>query len=192
MIPSYLADLDLPAVFAAYTSTPCKYLQESVQDEHVVDSTSQGVSGFVSASFGQAENLAKKYFAVENPTAHPYALLQIDNGFIKSIGTKKCDCAIANDKDICFVEFKANATKDTPSALRTNYRKAMAQLSTTIDLFNAHYSSKGIDLKKLRKVEAYICFREGYPKSTSSQMNCKVRFMAQNGIPLSFERKKIL
>lgn len=127
---------------------------------------------------GQAENLAKKYFAVENPTAHPYTLLQIDNGFIKSIGTKKCDCAIANDKAICFVEFKANATKDTPSALRANYRKAMAQLSTTIDLFNAHYSSKGTDLKKLRKVEAYICFREGYPKSTSSQMNCKVRFMA--------------
>lgn len=40
MIPSYLADLNLPAVFAAYTNTPCNFLQESTKNEHIVDSAS--------------------------------------------------------------------------------------------------------------------------------------------------------
>lgn len=192
MIPYYLADLNLPEVFAAYTNTPCNYLQESTKNEHIVDSVSKGVSGFVSDTFGQAEELAKKYFVVENPTSRPYALLQIDNGFIQTVSTKKCDCAIANDTDICFVEFKANADKDNPSAQRKNYRKAIKQLLTTINLFNAYYATRGTELKKLRKAEAYICFREGYPKNTSSQMNYMVSFMEQTGISLSFERKKIL
>lgn len=192
MIPSYLADLNLPAVFAAYTNTPCNFLQESTKNEHIVDSASKGVSGFVSASFGQAEDLAKKYFAVENPTDRPYTLLQIDNGLIQTPATKKCDCAVANDTHICFIEFKAHATSNSISGVRRNYRKAIEQLETTIGLFNAHYATKGTNLKKLRHVEAYICFREGYPKTTSSQMNYKVRFLFQNGIPLSFARKKVL
>lgn len=192
MIPSYLADLDIPQVFAPYTSTPSKYLQVSNQSEHVVDSVDCGISGFVTASFGQTENLAMKFFAVENPTSRPYALLQIDNGFIQTTATKKCDCAIANDNDICFIEFKANATSKETSVINANYRKAIEQLSTTIGLFNAHYAKKGLDLRKIRKTEAYVCFRAGYPKSTSSQMNYKVRFMSQTGISLSFERKKIL
>lgn len=192
MIPSYLSNLDLSKVFAAYTSTPCKYMQTSVKDEHIVDSASKGVSGFVSNSFGQVEDCAKKFFAIENPTGRPYALLQIDNGLIQTNETKKCDCAVVNDTDICFIEFKANAVVDTTKAVRTNNRKAMAQLVTTIGLFNTYYSAKGTNLKKLRNTEAYICFREGYPKSTSSQMNCKVRFMCQTGISLSFERKRKL
>lgn len=191
MIPSYLNDLDLDKVFETYTSTPDLYLEESDKNEHIVDSESQKISGFVSPSFGSQEDKANKFFAVENTSACQYALLKIDNGLIQTEKTKKCDCAIVNRKEICFIEFKANATSLVRKTIVGNYLKAIDQLSTTIRIFNNYYATIGKDIKSLRKVEAYICFRAGYPRSTASQMNYKLKFMARNnGITLSFERKK--
>lgn len=193
MMPSYLKDLYLPLVFNQYTSTVGAYIQESAADEHIVDSVNNKISGFVTSSFGQMEDSMGKYFEVKNPTATPFALLQIDNGIIQSPKTKKCDCAIANGKEICFIEFKANAYSSSLSAIKRNYRKAIAQIERTIDIFDSYYVTCGRTIRTLRAVEAYICFRKGYPRSTSSQMNYQVSFAKRNkGIPLSFSSKKIL
>ena len=97
MIPTYLNDLQLDKVFATYCDNVGQYILESTKDEHVVDSDAQKVSVFVTSTFGQAEDVSFKFFAVENPKGGAYALLQIDNGIIQSSLTKKCDCAIAND-----------------------------------------------------------------------------------------------
>lgn len=92
---------------------------------------------------------------------------------------------------MCFIEFKANATSLMKKTIVGNYLKAIDQLSTTISIFNNYYAAIGTDIKSLRKVEAYVCFRVGYPRSTASQMNYKLKFMARNGgVTLSFERKK--
>ena len=193
MIPTYLLDLQLPQVFAAYSTSVDSYLRQSTTDEHIVDADVQKVSGFVTATFGQAEDAAGKYFTVENPSGQSYALIQIDNGIIKSSATKKCDCAIANSASLCFIEFKANAYSSKTSTLHRNYLKAMEQLSTTIGFFDRYLSTFGQDIRNLRIVEAFICFRHGYPRNTSSQMNYQVAFAAaNNGIPLSFARKKVL
>lgn len=193
MIPIYLSDLQLDKVFAAYSCNVDRYILESMSDEHIVDSNTQKISGFVSSAFGQNEDKSFKYFAVENPNRGRYALLQIDNGIIQSSSIKKCDCAIANDKCLCFIEFKANAYSNNISVIEKNYNKAIDQLSTTIGLFYAYHKSQGDDIRTLRVVEAYICFRHGYPRSTSSQMNFQVSFAMKNyGIPLSFGRKKVL
>lgn len=193
MIPAYLNDLHLSEVFAAFTTSVDSYLQESMADKHIVDSETQRISGFVTATFGLTEDYANKYFSVKNPAGHPYTLLQIDNGIIKSSATQKCDCAIANSVSLCFIEFKANAYSDKTSAIHKNYRKAMNQLCTTIGFFDNYMATVGQDIRILRHVEAYICFRHGYPRKTSSQMNYQVAFAASNrGIPLSFERKIVL
>ena len=193
MIPTYLHDLQLPQVFAAYSTSVDSYLMQSTTDEHIVDDEVQKVSGFVTATFGQAEDAAGKYFTVENPSGQPYTLMQIDNGIIKSSATKKCDCAIANGASLCFIEFKANAYSTKTSTIQKNYRKAMEQLSTTIGFFDSYLSTCGQDIRALRAVEAFICFRHGYPRKTSSQMNYQVAFaVANNGIPLSFVREKVL
>lgn len=193
MIPTYLLDLQLPQVFAAYSTSVDNYLLQSTTDEHIVDADIQKVSGFVTATFGQTEDAAGKYFAVENHSGQPYALMQIDNGIIKSSATKKCDCAIANSASLCFIEFKANAYSTNASTIQKNYHKAMEQLCTTIEFFDSHLSICGQDIRTLRVVEAFICFRHGYPRKTSSQMNYQVVFAAaNNGIPLSFVRKKAL
>ena len=193
MIPTYLHNLQLPQVFAAYSTSVDNYLLQSTTDEHIVDADVQKVSGFVTATFGQAEYAAGKYFTVENPTGLPYVLMQIDNGIIKSSATKKCDCAIANSASLCFIEFKANAYSTNTSTIQKNYSKAMEQLSTTIGFFDVHMATCGQNIRTLRTVEAFICFRQGYPRKTSSQMNYQVAFTAANtGIPLSFVRKKVL
>lgn len=193
MIPTYLKDLELPRVFSQSSQEIVSHIMESTKDEHIVDSESQKISGFVSATFGQEEDAALKYFSVENPTAAPFALLQVDNGLIKSHDVRKCDCVIVNDAYIGFIEFKANATSDCDVTMKKNCWKAMEQLKATIDTFNSCYKLQGKDIKSCRSsIEAFICFRQGYPKTTSSQFNYRVRFKEENGIPLSFERKKTL
>ena len=193
MIPTYLLDLQLSQVFAAYSTSVDKYLLQSTTDEHIVDADVQKVSGFVTATFGQAEDAAGKYFTVENSSGQPYTLMQIDNGIIKSSATKKCDCAIANSTSLCLIEFKANAYSTNTTTIQKNYHKVMEQLSTTIGFFDSHLSTSGQNIRALRAVEAFICFRHGYPRKTSSQMNYQVAFAAaNNGIPLSFVRKKVL
>lgn len=193
MIPAYLNDLQLGKVFVTYCGNIGQYILESTHNEHIVDSEAQKVSGFVTSTFGQTEDVSFKFFAVENPKGGSYALLQIDNGIIQSSSTKKCDCAIANDSCLCFIEFKANAYSTNTSTIQKNYRKAMEQLSTTIGFFDSYLSTCGQNIRTLRAVEAFICFRHGYPRKTSSQMNYQVAFAsANNGIPLSFVRKKVL
>lgn len=77
--------------------------------------------------------------------------------------------------------------------VRKNCCKAMEQLKATIEVFNQHYIHQRKNIKSYRSnVEAFICFRLGYPKTKSSQINYRVRFKDDTGIPLSFDRKKIL
>ena len=90
------------------------------------------------------------------------------------------------------IEFKANAESGCHKTISKRYDKAIEQLQTTINIFNQHYSVQNTDVTTLRNVEAYICFRQGYPKFTSMQMNYKAKFTQQNhGIPLSFATTKI-
>lgn len=193
MIPIYLRDLQLPQVFAVSPASVDRYLQQSTKNEHIVDSEVHKISGFVTPTFGQIEEATLKYFSVENPAGHPYTLLQIDNGIIKSPATKKCDCAIANDMSLCFIEFKANAFSSNALTIQKNYSKAIEQLSTTIGFFDKYLATCGQNIRQLRTVESFICFRQGYPRKTSSQMHYQVAFAAANhGIPLSFVRKKTL
>lgn len=193
MIPNYLTDLQLPQVFSAYCNYIDPYIFGATGNKHIVDSESQKISGFVSPAFGQVEDAAQKYFSVENQSSCPYALIQVDNAIIQSSTTQKCDCIVANHRCLCFIEFKANAISGKITAIEKNYKKAIAQIEATMNLFIAHFTAQGIDFRTLRSVEAFICFRHGYPKYTSSQMNYRVAFASANGgIPLSFSRKKIL
>ena len=98
MIPTYLIDLRLDQVLADYTTNVDAYLQESNRSEHIVDSETLKYSGFVSATFGQPEELSLKYFEVLNPNNKLFSLLQIDNAAISSAAqTRRCDCAVITD-----------------------------------------------------------------------------------------------
>lgn len=191
MIPSFLTDLYLESVFERYSSKVERYIQCSEKSEYIVDSEKEKISGFVTKHFGQDEYLSEKYFHVENPSSKQYALLQIDRGIIKANDIPKCDCAIASDNDLCFIEFKANATSENSSVIDRNYQKAMLQLATTISIFDSYKYPKG-NIRNLRNVEAFICLRQGYPRNKSSQMNYRISFAEANKIPLSFASAKTI
>jgi len=186
-------DLCLDIVFKDYSDSVQVYIQTSSKDEHIVDSNLLKISGFVTDTFGRDEDDAQKYFEVENPSKTEYALLQIDNGIIKTEKTKKCDCAIANAKELCLIEFKANAYSNNLATIQNNYSNAINQLSVTLNIFKSGLSTQGKQLSDLRNVEAYICFKKGYPHTTASQMNYRTAFAEENeGVPLFFKGLKIL
>ena len=69
----------------------------------------------------------------------------------------------------------------------------MKQLQTTIELFSNGLTARGFNLVSLRNVEAFVCFRKGYPRITTSEMNYRTTFARNTGgIPLSFNGLKIL
>lgn len=193
MKPDFLNDLLLESVLSSYCKSVCDYILHSNQSAHIVDIEGKGMSYFVTDEIGKEEDATEKYFEVLNESNKDFALLQIDNGIIKTCETKKCDCAIADDTNLCFIEFKANAISTNTNQVRKNYRKAMQQLGTTISIFKSGLSSLGKDLDSLRELEAYVCFRRGYPRVTSSEINYQVEFSKNNdGCPLYFEPKKVL
>ena len=188
MMPEYLNDLHLDQVFVQYTSNVDAFILQSCKDEHIVDSESERISGFVTPTFGQLEDLESKYFELRNPSHVPFSLLQIDNGVItSSADIKRCDCSIITDKCISFIEFKANALSIKTRTISSHYRKAMIQLSTTIELFNNGLTAFGVSLSSIRTVEANICFRRGYPRTTASEMTYRTRFANQTNVPLYFD-----
>lgn len=193
MMQDFLTDLILERVLSAYCHNVHDYILLSNKSEHVVDVNELGTSYFVTDKIGQEEDNNEKYFEVINKFEKYFALLQIDNGIIKTCETKKCDCAIVDGNNLCFIEFKANATSTKTNQVNKNYCKAMKQLSTTISIFKSGLLLLEKDLYTLRKVEAYVCFRHGYPRRTSSEMNYRVDFAKNNnGCPLYFEPKKVL
>lgn len=188
MIPAYLNNLHLNQVLAAYTANVEAYLQESNGNEHIVDSETLKISGFVSPTFGQPEELALKYFEVQNPKKRDFSLLQIDNGVISAAApTKRCDCAVITDRELSFIEFKANALSSKTKTIKGNYKSAMKQLRITIDIFKSGIATSGALLSALRNVEAFVCFRRGYPRVTTSEMTYRTNFAAQTRVPLSFD-----
>lgn len=192
MIPKYLKDLQLDVIFAGYTANIDACIQKSNKDEMIVDSESLKISGFVTSTFGQDEYLQNKFFTVKNPKHTEFSLLQIDNGTIKSNKTKKCDCAIISEEVMSFIEFKANAKSTEKKTIKKNYKKAMKQLKITMALMQNELAKLGKNLLTVRGVEAYACFRKGYPRFTNAESQYRVNFANETGVPLSFEPEKTL
>lgn len=187
MIPLYIQDLSFDTALAPYCSHVDRCIITSNKDEHVVDLEVQKKSVFVTPAIGQLEERAGKYFEVNNPVNKDFSLLQIDHGLINTTATKKCDCAVVDDKICAFIEFKTNATSMKTSTIKANYNKALSQLSITIDIFRKGLIASGKNLDVLRNVEAYVCFKKGYPRRTASEGTFRVKFAKQNRCALYFE-----
>ena len=96
------------------------------------------------------------------------------------------------DKELSFIEFKANALSSKTKTVKGNYKSAMKQLRITIDIFRTGSAAFGGSINALRTVEAFVCFRRGYPRVTTSEMTYRTNFAAQTHVPLSFDPIKRL
>ncbi len=104
-----------------------------------------------------------------------------------SFSDSYCDAILFDEIDFCFVEFKLNATSVEERAVRKNRKKAITQLSNTIDLFdeklNRNY--EGLNL------EAYVCTPLIYPRNDASWKTLSVEFLEKYGISIFETNQKV-
>lgn len=185
-LPSFVTDIRIPHAFKGYS---CKIedciLLSNNPEEHIIDSKTAGF-----CLFAREEEILKcNSFTVLNYTKQQFALLQIDNKLIKK-RIKRCDCAILNDKVFLLIELKTEALGHFDISIYDTYSKAIKQIEVTLNLFNSLLSRKGVELLTNRRVEAYICLSDSFPKATSTKINCAVSFVETNKVPLYFESKR--
>jgi len=90
------------------------------------------------------ENIEKCFF-IDNQNNYEINFIPVDgkNGLL-GFGESYCDCVIFNKDELCFLEFKFNATSLEIRAINKNRKKAILQLANTIDFFdnklNKNYS----------------------------------------------------
>jgi hypothetical protein len=128
----------------------------------------------------------RTYFEVNNSTEKPIAVFKIDK-CLMGAGTKikRCDCALFDDTVFCFLELKYNALSATTLRIKANRTEAVDQLRSTIHFFNNTLKDNYLG----RKIEAYVCTPEYYPKRDTSLDDAKIEFLEDFGIDL-FEQNQ--
>jgi len=98
-----------------------------------------------------------------------------------------CDTIIFDNNYFCFLEFKLNATSVEIRAIRKNRKKAISQLSNTIDYFDNKLDKdySGLNL------EAFVVTPRTYPRKDTAWSNFEIEFLEKYGIPLFEKNEKI-
>lgn len=98
-----------------------------------------------------------------------------------------CDAILFDETDFCFVEFKLNATSAEERAVRKNRKKAIGQLSNTIELFDEKLDRnyEGLHL------EAYVCTPLIYPRNDASWKKLSVEFLEKYSISIFETNEKV-
>ena len=85
----------------------------------------------------QEPEFSSKCFHVDNPGSICIALLPLDGRIITAkeiIEGGVCDCLLLTEKEMCFIEFKTNATSTETLRIRDNAAKASEQLWHTYNV----------------------------------------------------------
>ena len=86
---------------------------------------------------GQKPEFSSKCFHVDNPGSICIALLPLDGRIITAkeiIEGGVCDCLLLTEKEMCFIEFKTNATSTETLRILDNAAKALEQLWHTYNV----------------------------------------------------------
>ena len=93
-------------------------------------------------------------------------------------GDSHCDFVFFDENDFCFVELKLNAT--SLKKVDANRKKAISQLTNTIDLFDNKLVRNYAGLN----LEAYVCTPKFYPRFNSSWIAFAKDFLEEYGFEL--------
>ena len=127
------------------------------------------------------------HFNINNKNKIDISFLKIDKCLFDDGDDEKCDCAIANDDLIFFIEIKELENYDSHQKRNKKRRDAKDQLIATINVFKEKYFS--LDLKKVFGVIALQPkLEENYIKIiTSKEQNVIDDFIERCGCPNVFE-----
>lgn len=116
-------------------------------------------------------------------------LLSIDNKLIKDYPGGITDCALFDDEQFRFVEFKTNAYGNSEKAVRDTFDKAISQLKNSLGLFINKLSKTNINFIDSIAIKCHIVTSETFPKSKATKQDYKYSFADETGLELSFEHK---
>lgn len=137
--------------------------------------------------FGDENDNRDKALAVINENRREIVLLSIDNQLLKAIEGGVADCALFDDKQFRFVEFKTNAEGKTQKSVRKTFDRATQQLKNTIRIFNEGMKSVNISFEDAVALSCHIVVSKSFPSSPSLMQNFQIEFMLENnGTTLNF------
>jgi hypothetical protein len=118
-------------------------------------------------------------FHVSNAKRVIFIPIDGKNGLL-GFGQSHCDCVIFDEYDCSFIEFKLNAISIEERAIRKNRKKAINQLSNTIELFD---EKLGRNYEELH-LEAFVCTPQNYPRDDAAWKSLAVAFLEKYGIDI--------
>lgn len=184
-VPSIIRRLRLISAFKGYNPGLLDCVDFSTDPEiHVVDDDVLKVSRFA----GNTENLNGAFTAL-NPSQKLICLLSIDNKLMRSVPDGIADCALSDDRQFAFIEFKSNAQGNTLTSIRETYEKAISQIEHTLSIFKQKIEVVGLDFIELADVVGIVVVSSTFPRMNAMEQNYVVDFALRTGVELSFDNE---
>ena len=121
---------------------------------------------------------------VYNEQKRAIVLLSIDNKLLTGIRGGIADCAIFDDKQFRFVEFKTNAEGNA----KKNFDKATGQLKNTIKVFKDRLQTVDIQFEDAVVLSCHVVVSNTFPRSQAMMQDYQFEFATDtDGILLSFD-----
>ena len=137
--------------------------------------------------FGAADKDIEKGLLVFNEQKREIVLLSIDNQVLKSVQGGVADCALFDDQQFRFVEFKMNAEGNNDRAVRKTFDKATSQLVNTIKIFKDGLETVEVSFADAVALRCHVVLSKSFPVSRSIMQNFQMEFaLNTDGIPLDF------
>ena len=151
----------------------------------VVDDDIEKVSRFTD---DKEETL--KALLIINENNRQIVLLSIDNKLIKDHEGGIADCALFDEEQFRFVEFKTNAYGNSEQSVRDTFDKATGQLAETIQVFKDRLGKVNIQFEDSVTLCCHIVISHRFPKSRAIKQDYQMSFADENNnIPLYFSEK---
>lgn len=178
-----IQQLNLCSAFKGYPADFMDCIETSEETNlYIVDNDENHRSEFIAQ-----EDPDEKHFHAINKENKKIFLLSIDHALIDSHKGGIADCALFDTDLFCFIEFKSNAEGNNLKAIKRNYKKAISQLESTLDLFKTEIKKADADLLATVEVICHIVVSAKFPRASSTEQNYSIQFAEKNHLELCFD-----
>ena len=140
--------------------------------------------------FSDDEGEKPKALAIINKANKQIVLLSIDHKLFDSHKGGIADCALFDEQQFHFVEFKTNAYGNSVEGIRANFEKAIDQLEETLKVFKNRLRVVGVCFEDAIDLSCHIVTSSSFPRSQALKQEYAIRFGEENdGLGLSFSNK---
>ncbi len=139
---------------------------------------------------------APKSFHITNPNGTEIILLPLDNRIITGKNVREggvCDGALLTEKELSFLEFKADAESDSFLTILDWSNKAIKQLWHTYDgIIKPNCEKQNIDISTMVEIDFHVVFSKdlNVTNATSHQQALATDFLEKHKLPLYIDNEK--